>query len=304
MSETLLEAMADRVLLGDGAMGTQLQQAGLEPGECGETWNLSHPDRVLEIQRRYVEAGSDCLITNTFGGSRIMLERHDMGDDTVAANRAGVRIAREAFGDRPGFVLGDLGPFGGMMEPFGDVSKSRVRDAYGEQATALVEAGADAIIIETQTSLDELTIGIEAARDANAPCVIGSMSYDVSADGSVARTMMGTTPEQAAKFMQEAGVDVVAVNCGTGVDVCWAAKIIEQYRATCDLPTMAQPNAGHPILEGSTVVYKQTPTEMAADIPALLAAGPRLLGTCCGSTPKHIRLIRELLDEHNGNGEQ
>ena len=174
MAETLLEALADRVLLGDGAMGTQLQQAGLGSGDCGEVWNLAHPERVLEIQRRYVEAaGSDCLISNTFGGCRIMLDRHTQGADVAQINRAAVRIAREAFGDKPGFVLGDMGPFGDMMEPYGTVPEERVREAYAEQAAALVEAGADAVIVETQTSLEELAVGVETARAAGAPCVIG-----------------------------------------------------------------------------------------------------------------------------------
>src|SRR6187455_151755 len=120
MKRPLLEAIKERPLLGDGAMGTQLMLAGLEQGGCGEAWNLAHPDRVLAIQRRYAEAGSDCILTNTFGGSRIMLNRHGHATDVAAVNRAGVEIAREAFGGRPGFVIGDMGPFGGLMEPYGD----------------------------------------------------------------------------------------------------------------------------------------------------------------------------------------
>ena len=162
MAEKILEAIQKRVLLGDGAMGTQLQYAGLEPGGCGEAWNVDHPDRLLKIQRAYVEAGCDCLITNTFGGCRIMLERHDREDEVEAINRAGVEIAREAFGTKSGFVIGDIGPFGGLMEPYGDVSEQQVREAFAEQATSLVAAGVDAIIIETQTALEELSIGIEA----------------------------------------------------------------------------------------------------------------------------------------------
>src|SRR5437016_918910 len=159
---TLLDAIRGRTLLGDGAMGTQLMIAGLEQGNCGEAWNLTHPERVLAIQRRYVEAGSDCLLTNTFGGSRLMLNRHGQADEAAAINRAGVEIARQAFGGRAGFVIGDIGPFGGLMEPYGDFAEEDVRRAFTEQAKALVDAGADAIIIETQTSLEELLVGIEA----------------------------------------------------------------------------------------------------------------------------------------------
>src|SRR5690242_10628182 len=141
MNKLLQEAVRDRRLVCDGAMGTQLMLAGLESGGCGELWNLTHADRVLGIQRRYVEAGTDCLITNTFGGSRIMLRRHGHAEDLPAINQAGVRIAREAFGGREGFVLGDLGPLGAILEPYGDLSQDEARAAYEEQARALVEGG-------------------------------------------------------------------------------------------------------------------------------------------------------------------
>ncbi len=295
-----LEAARTRVLLGDGAMGTQLQRAGLEPGGCGEAWNLEHPDRVLAIQRAYAGAGSDCLITNTFGASRIMLERHGHAARVAEINRAGVRIARDAFGGRAGFVLGDLGPFGGLMEPYGDIPESRVRDAFLEQAEALVSAGVDAIIVETQTSLEELGVAIEAAKMAGAPCVIGSLAFDVMVDGSDVKTMMGIAPEEAAAFLRDVGADVAALNCGSGVDVGWAARVVKRYRAVCDLPTMAQPNAGLPVLENMKVVYKQAPGEMAARLPELLAAGVRIAGACCGSTPDHIRALREVLDRNEG----
>ncbi len=298
MGPSLLESIGERVLLCDGAMGTQLQLAGLEPGGCGEAWNVDHPDRLLAIQRAYVEAGSDCLLSNTFGGCGVMLERHDHGGDVAAINAAGVALARQAFGERPGFVIGDIGPFGGLMEPHGDIPEQRVRDAFTEQAAALVEAGADAVIVETQTALEELTLGIEAARNAGAPCVIGSMAYDVTRDGSRLRTMMGIGPEQAAEFMREAGVDIVALNCGSGVDVSWAAKAVKLYREVCDLPTMAQPNAGQPVLENMKVIYKQTPEAMVAELPALLEAGVRIVGGCCGSTPDHIRLFRRVIDQY------
>jgi 5-methyltetrahydrofolate--homocysteine methyltransferase len=292
----LLEAAAARVLLGDGAMGTQLQQAGLEPGHCGEAWNLDHPERVLAIQRAYVAAGADCLLTNTFGASRIMLARHGEAERTGAINRAAVAIAREAFGPRPGFVIGDIGPFGGLMEPYGEIAPAEVERAFREQAQALVEAGADAIIIETQTALEELAIGLLAAREAGAPVVIGSIAFDRTMDGTDARTMMGVGPEQAAEFLASHGADVAALNCGTGVDMALAAAVVRRYRAACGLPTMAQPNAGQPVLEDFKVVYRETPEEMGAGLPELLKAGVRIVGGCCGSTPAHIRRFREILD--------
>ncbi len=296
MSETFMQAFGRRVLLGDGAMGTQLQCAGLEAGGCGEAWNLEHPGRLLAIQKAYVKAGSDCLTTNTFGGCRIMLERHGRERDVAAINRAGVEVAREAFGDAAGFVIGDIGPFGGLMEPYGEVTQQQVREAFAEQAEALVSAGVDALIIETQTALEELAIGIEAAKKAGAPCVIGSMAFDVTRDGSEIRTMMGIDPEQAAAFMRDAGVDVLALNCGTGIGVEWAARAVRRYQAVSDLPTMAQPNAGQPVLENMKVVYKQTPQEMVAELPQLLETGVNIVGACCGSTPTHLALFRETID--------
>ncbi len=293
---TILEAIRARVLLGDGAMGTQLMLAGLEQGNCGEEWNLTHPERVLAIQRRYAEAGSDCILTNTFGGSRVMLNRHGKGDDAAAVNKAGVEIAREAFGGREGYVIGDIGPFGGLLEPYGEFTEEEVGAAFLEQAKALVEAGADAIIIETQTALEELLLGIRAAKEAGAPCVIGSMAYDVTLDGSTFRTMMGIDPERAAAFMVENGVDIVALNCGTGMDMERARQAVLRYRRTTDLPVMVQPNAGQPKLVDFKVVYDETPEQMAPGVVPLIEAGANIIGACCGSTPEHIRAFRTMLE--------
>jgi 5-methyltetrahydrofolate--homocysteine methyltransferase len=292
----LLAAIRDRVLLADGAMGTQLQLAGLESGGCGEAWNVDHPERVAAIQRRYVEAGSDCLITNTFGGSRIMLARHGEAARTAAINAAGVAVARAAFGERAGFVLGDIGPFGGLMEPFGEIARAEVEAAFREQAKALVEAGADAIIVETQTALEELEIAVAAAKEAGAPAVIGSIAFDKMLDQDDVRTMMGVSPEAAAEFMAERGVDVLALNCGTGIDMTMAAAIVRRYRSVSGLPIMAQPNAGQPVLENFKVIYRETPEEMVRGLPELLDAGAAIVGGCCGSTPEHIRAFRAVLD--------
>ncbi|MFL6279487.1 MAG: homocysteine S-methyltransferase family protein [Vicinamibacterales bacterium] len=296
MKKTLLTALTERPLLGDGAMGTQLMIAGLEQGNCGEAWNLTHPERVLAIQRRYVEAGSDCLLTNTFGGSRIMLNRHSHADDVVAINTAAVALARDAFGERDGYVIGDIGPFGGLMEPYGEFTETQVLDAFREQATALVAAGADAIIIETQTSLEELGLALTAAREAGAACVIGSMAYDVTLDGSTFRTMMGVDPERAAAFMQDHGADIVALNCGTGMDMVRARQAVRRYVQVTDLPIMVQPNAGQPKLVDMKVVYDETPEQMVTGVVPILEAGARIIGGCCGSTPDHILAFRQAID--------
>jgi len=295
----LLEALMTRRLVCDGAMGTQLMLAGLESGSCGEAWNLTHPDRVLAIQRRYADAGADCIISNTFGGSRIMLRRHGHETELAEINAAAVRITREAFGGRPGYVLGDIGPLGALLEPYGDLTEAEARSALEEQATALVKAGADALIIETQTGLEELGLAIDAAKAAGSRCIIASLAYDLSMDGTFYKTMMGISPEQAAEFVAERGAHIVALNCGTGMDMKGAAMVGRLYRETCGLPVMVQPNAGLPVLENLKAVYKQLPADMAKDVSEVLAAGAGIIGSCCGSTPDHTRAIRGVVDSFN-----
>ncbi len=277
-------------------MGTQLMLAGLEQGGCGEAWNLTHPDKVLAIQRSYADAGSNCILTNTFGGSRIMLNRHGNSGKVAEINKAAVEIARRAFAGRGGFVIGDIGPFGGLLQPYGDFTEEQVREAFEEQAKALVDAGADAIIIETQTSLEELGLGLKAARAAKAPCIIGSMAYDVTRDGATFRTMMGIDPERAAEFMEENGANIVALNCGTGMDMERAREAVLRYRKVTDLPVMVQPNAGLPKLVNMKVVYDETPEQMVRGVEPLLEAGANIVGACCGSTPAHIRAFRQAID--------
>ena len=265
-------------------MGTQLMFAGLEQGNCGEAWNLTHPERVLAIQRRYAEAGADCILTNTFGGSRIMLHRHSNASKAVEINQAGVDIARQAFAGKPGYVIGDIGPFGGLMEPYGDFTDAQVREKpLTSKPRRCGDAGADAIIIETQTSLEELLLGIEAAKEAGAPCIIGSLAYDVTLDGSTFRTMMGVDPERAAEFMQQHGADIAALNCGTGMDMERARQAVERYKRVTDLPVMVQPNAGLPKLVNMKVVYDEPPEQMVRGVAGLPGDRGQRRGTCCGS---------------------
>jgi 5-methyltetrahydrofolate--homocysteine methyltransferase len=297
MNRTLMqEIAAGRILVCDGAMGTELVLSGLAHGECGEAWNLSHADQVLAIQRRYVEAGADCLITNTFGANRIILSRQGLEKELLAINRAGAEIARRAFGAKPGFVLGDMGPLGALLEPYGELSAEKATAALEEQAAALVGSGVDAVIIETQTALEELGLAIDAAKKAGAPCVIASLAYDLMQDTTSYRTMMGVSPEQAAKFIGERGADIVALNCGTGMDMQGAARVARIYGSSCSLPVMVQPNAGRPVMENNRAVYRQGPADMGRDVPAALEAGVAILGSCCGSTPEHTREIRRRVD--------
>jgi 5-methyltetrahydrofolate--homocysteine methyltransferase len=184
------------------------------------------------------------------------------------------------------------------MEPYGVFTEDQVRAAFEEQARVLVEAGADAILIETQTSLEELTLGIQAAKQAGAACIIGSMAYDVTLDGSNFRTMMGIDPERAAGCMQEHGADIVALNCGTGMDMERARQAVVRYKRVSDLPVMAQPNAGQPKLVEMKVIYDETPQQMVRGVVPLLEAGVNILGACCGSSPDHIRAFRSAMDEY------
>jgi 5-methyltetrahydrofolate--homocysteine methyltransferase len=299
MNSKLKDALKKRRLVCDGAMGTQLMLAGLESGGSGEMWNLTHPDRVLGIQRRYAEAGADCIITNTFGGNGMMLKRHGHAAELKEINMAAARIAREAFNGKEGYVFGDVGPVGGVLEPYGDLKAEDVRTALDVQMEALVEGGVDAIILETQTSFEEVAVGLAAAKAAGAPCIIASLAYDRSHDGTFFKTMMGISPEQAAEFALENGADVVALNCGTGMDMAAAAEIVRAYRSVTDAYTMAQPNAGLPVLEKMKAVYKQTPEEMVQCLPATLEAGANIIGSCCGSTPDHTRAIRAVVDQFN-----
>ncbi|MDB6124133.1 MAG: yitJ [Pedosphaera sp.] len=301
MKKLLHEVLRERRLVCDGAMGTQLMLAGLEQGNCGEHWNLTHPERVLEIQRRYARAGADCIITNTFGGSRTMLKRHGHAEDLHAINQAGVRIAREAFEGREGYVLGDLGPLGAILEPYGDMPEADAFEAYREQAVALVEAGADAIVIETQTSLEEIGVAIDAAKAAGAPCIIASLAYDLSQDKTFYVTMMGVMPDRAAGFVEERGANIVSLNCGTGMDMVGAATVARIYRESCSLPVMVVRFAGLPVLEIMMAVYKHSAADLALGVPGALGAGANIIGSCCGSTPEHTRAIREVVEKFNNS---
>jgi 5-methyltetrahydrofolate--homocysteine methyltransferase len=287
---SLLSAARERTLLGDGAMGTQLQQAGLEPGGCGDLWNLEQPGRVLEIQQRYVDAGAEIILTNTFGSNRFVLDRYDARDLVYSCNLAGAAIARQAAGAHA-WVLGDIGPFGGFVAPLGEHTPDDVHDTFVEQARALLEGRVDGILIETMTAVEEVALAIGAARSVGAPVVIASMSFDATRAGL--RTMMGATPEQAAEAMLAAGADALGANCGTALSLADFADIVRRYRlVSSDVVVIVEPNAGQPELVGEDVVYLESPEAMAAGVPLLVAAGVNIIGGCCGTTPDHIRAFR------------
>lgn len=301
MAESILSALQRRVLLADGAMGTQLQAAGLKSGQCGEAWNLERPEAVEAIQRRYRDAGSDMVLTNTFGGTRIGLARHGLADQVAAVNRAAVAVARRAVGPG-GWVVGDLGPFGGLLEPLGDAEPEEVEEAFAEQARALLDAGADLLLIETQTAIEEVECAVRGAVRAlretglseRVPLAV-SMAFDRTVNGPP-RTMMGVDPTRAAERIVELGAGMLGCNCGTNLDLASYCRIVELLAAAAPgLPVIAQPNAGSPERVGDRIVYHEEPAAMAAGIGRLVDAGARIIGGCCGTTPEHIRLFGEEL---------
>ncbi len=285
----LLADARRRVIVGDGAMGTQLQLAGLAPGGAGELWNVERPDAVAGIQRRYVEAGAGIILTNTFGCSRLALEKHGLGERAAELNRAGAAVARQAAGDRA-WVLGDIGPFGGFLAPLGEHQPDDVYAAFLEQARALLAGGVDGILVETMSAVEEMTLAIRAARDAGAWLVGASMCFDPTKAGP--RTMMGTAPADAAAAMLAAGARILGVNCGTLAFEGYV-DVVRAYRAVdAGAVIMVQPNAGQPVLdeEGRTV-YRQSPDALAAGLPELAAAGANIVGGCCGTAVPHIRAL-------------
>ncbi len=278
-----------RIIIADGAMGTQLQAAGLPAGQCGELWNLKQRERVLAVHSAYLEAGAEVLLTNTFGASGLALARHDAQHDAAAINTAAARIAIEA-ADENAWVLGDIGPFGGFMEPAGETSATDVFEAFFEQAEALLDGTVDGIIIETMSALDELELAVAAARAAGARLVIASLSFERTRVGL--RTMTGATPEQAAELMTSLELDVLGTNCGTDLSPGDYAEIVRSYREVNPVtPVLVKLNAGSPTLAGDKTVYHASPESFAEATKQLVDAGADIIGGCCGTTPEHIRAV-------------
>ncbi|MEE8452358.1 MAG: homocysteine S-methyltransferase family protein [Thermoguttaceae bacterium] len=284
MHETIAQLISAGPVVTDGAWGTQMQQRGLQPGACPDAWNLTDPDLVEEVARAYVEAGSQVIITNTFGANRFTLVRHDLADKVAQINRAGVEISRRAAGDRVK-VFASMGP-SGVMLMMGEVSADELKEAFTVQARAMAEAGADGIVVETMSDPAEAVLAVAAARETGLP-VVGCMVYDSGPNND--RTMMGTTPEQAVEQLVEAGADVIGSNCGQGI--AGFVEICRRLKAATDRPIWVKGNAGLPqIVEGETV-YSQTADQFAEYAPKLVEAGAAFLGGCCGTSPEFIRAV-------------
>lgn len=270
----------------DGAWGTELARRGLPPGTAPELWNLEHPDIVAEIPRAYADAGARVVLTNSFGGSRCKLAKVGLGDRVVEINRAAAHISREA-APPDVVVCASVGPTGEFLEPLGDLSPTAMEEIFAEQIVALVEGGADMLVIETMTDLEEALCALRAAKRVapNVP-LVASLTFDKGARGYA--TMMGVTPAAAAERLTELA-DVIGANCGQGVEQM--IEIVTELRAHTSKPIWARPNAGLPQLVNGITVFPDTPEAMAAKIPALVTAGATFVGGCCGTTPDHIRSI-------------
>ena len=288
---TIKEMVKERVLVSDGAWGTFLQQKGLRPGECPEWWNVTHREAVLDIARSYVNVGADMIETNSFGGSRFKLEKYGLGDRVTELNRAAAEISREAAGDLA-LVLGSIGPTGKMLI-MEEVSPEELYEAFREQAMALEAGGADAIVVETMTDLDEAVLAVKAAHENTGLEVICTMTFDKLVTSEY-RTMMGISPSEMIQPLIDAGASMVGTNCGNGM--AGMISVVEEIRrAHPSIPILVHANAGIPLYRDGKTIFPEGPQEMAAHVEALRVAGANIIGGCCGTTPEHIRKIKEAL---------
>jgi methionine synthase I (cobalamin-dependent) len=278
----LRQWLAGGPLITDGAWGTELQARGLPAGTIPDTWNLTHPELVEAVARAYAEAGSQVILTNTFRANAVAIPGTSEAD-LDAINRAGVAISRRAAGQA--LVFASIGPTGKLLFS-GEISGERVSAAFAAQAHSLAAAGADALLVETMSEIDEARLAVAAAKSTGLP-VLASFAFDSGKNKD--RTMTGATPETVASAMVEAGADAVGANCGVGVEQVVA--VCRRLRAACDLPVWIKPNAGLPKVEGTAVHYATSAEFFASHYAALIEAGAAFLGGCCGSTPDFIRAL-------------
>jgi 5-methyltetrahydrofolate--homocysteine methyltransferase len=294
--QTFLERLTSDVLVFDGAMGTMLFAAGLSSGDCPELWNVAHPDVLQKIHQAYFTAGSDLVETNTFGGSRLKLKAYGLQDRSRELNLAGAKIARSVC--PPGkYVAGSIRPTGHLpdtFEPMGDTPAEVFYENFREQALALAEGGVDLFAVETMMIPEEAVIAVKAAKQATSLPVMCSMTFQWGRGKNVDRTMWGTSPEEAARLLREAGADAVGCNCGDG-GPGRVPFILREMQQTAPGFLVAYPNAGLPRIVNGSSVYDLSPEAMAAAYPDILAAGANVVGACCGSTPEHIRRIAEVV---------
>ena len=286
MKTPLNEACLMSPLTCDGAMGTQLIEKGMTTGECGMAWNAKRPDDIAAVHRAYRDAGCRLITSNSFGGTRTMLDRHGLGAQVAEWNRLAAKIAADVAGP-DGWVLGDVGPFGDFLEPMGDTTVEELEAIFREQIAALVEGGADAILVETMSDPGELAAGIRAAKAVCDLPVIATFTFQKSPDGF--RTMMGTPVEEAILTAYREGADIAGANCGTDLSLDDYVELGERIaEAAGGRLTILQPNAGAPKTIDGKIRYDATPQDMAELAARLRALGITIIGGCCGTSPAHL----------------
>lgn len=293
MRSISLELKQNKILVSDGGWGTYLYAKGLQMGDCPELWNETHRADVLEIAKSYIEAGADMIETNSFGGSRIKLDQYDLEDRTYELNKFAAEISREAAGDNR-FVLGSVGPTGKFLMT-GEVTEEELYESFKVQIEGLRDGGVDAICIETFYDTQEAIQAINAVKENTDLEVITTFTFDKSADGSY-NSMMGINPSQMAETLANSGVDIFGTNCGNGFE--GMIDIVKEIRqVNSELPILVHANAGLPIEEDGKIVYPDSPERMAELAPDLIAAGANIIGGCCGTTPEHIRAIKDVVEK-------
>ncbi len=284
-SRLINDLIPERPVLTDGAWGTQMQALGLAlAGEPGEAWNLTHPEKVEQVARSYVEAGSRVILTNTFSGNRFVLARHGLADRVRDINRAGAAISRRAAPPDVS-VFASIGPSGVMLLS-GETTEADLENAFSEQADALAEGGADALVVETMSDLAEARAAVRAAIRTGLP-VVACMVFDSGREKD--RTLMGVTAEEAAAGLQEAGASAIGANCGNGPE--GYMPICLRLREATSLPVWLKPNAGLPEMVDGRAAYSMSPEAFARGIDRLVQAGADFVGGCCGTTPEFIRVL-------------
>jgi len=283
-----------KILISDGAWGTLLHQAGLQPGECPELWNVTQRDDVFAIAKSYINSGADIILTNSFGGNPIKLEHYGLSDRTDELNTAAAEISREAAGPDH-LVLGSIGPSGKilMME---EVSEKQLFDGFYIQAASLKKGGVDAICVETMSAIDEACIAVRAAKESTGLEVVCTFTFEKTSLGEF-RTLMGVSPEEMVKSIKEAGADVIGTNCGNGFDQM--IEIVKLIRTIDnEIPVLVHANAGKPIYENGKTVFPETPEIMGARVHELIKCGANIIGGCCGTTPAHIEALAREIRKH------
>jgi 5-methyltetrahydrofolate--homocysteine methyltransferase len=288
----ILELAKKKTVIFDGAMGTMLIAAGLKAGETPELWNLEKPSLVTDIHRKYYQAGSDVVHTNTFGGSAIKLVDKGLSDKMERINVEAAKIAREAC-PAGKFVAGDVGPTGKLLKPLGDLVLEEAEEDFFRQSQALLKGGVDLISIETMFSLEEALAALRAAKRLGDVLVIAALTFNRTKKGFF--TMMGEGVAQAVSAFEQAGADVIATNCSLGSrDMI---DLTKELRAATRKPILIQPNAGKPVTQKGVTSYQQTPAEFAQDGKEIKNSGADMIGGCCGTNPEFIRALVQTLGD-------